>query len=228
MWVRGGKYVSNPLLDYMATRNYNHCGKSCFLFSLNCVLIFRGGFFWYLLQQNIYKYTNLRLPIGGVAYGTPKYASTVGLLRTIRPRSSPYFVFTVFELYLRLCTALLAWHDQIGRHIRIVVSNSSVCFDGLKIPTPLELVEQPTPPPPVTTLLIPPPMLPATIAGSTFTIRNRTIASICSKLYVIWPTLVKMLRKKLMVVHGNGNSGSSSSSFVSLPILTLSLSIQRH
>lgn len=46
--------------------------------------------------------THLRLPTGGVAYGTPKYASTGGLARTIIPRNGPYLVFTVCRLYLTL------------------------------------------------------------------------------------------------------------------------------
>lgn len=46
--------------------------------------------------------THLRLPIGGVAYGTPRNASTGGLVRAIMPRNGPYFVFTVFRLYLML------------------------------------------------------------------------------------------------------------------------------
>lgn len=138
--------MSNTLLDYMATRNYNRSRIFCFFFFSFLFKISPG----YLQPKHTNKYTNLRLPVGGVAYGTPKYASTVGLLRTMRPRSSPYLVFTVFELYLRLCTALLAWHDQIGRHIRIVVSNSSVCFVDLKLlpppaPHPVRLFEE-TPP----------------------------------------------------------------------------------
>lgn len=47
----------------------------------------------------------LRLPSGGVAYGTPRNASTGGVERATMPRSAPYLVRTVLRLYLMLGAA---------------------------------------------------------------------------------------------------------------------------
>lgn len=45
----------------------------------------------------------LRLPTGGVAYGTPRKASTGGLMCMITPLKGPYLVLTTLVLYL--CTS---------------------------------------------------------------------------------------------------------------------------
>lgn len=46
----------------------------------------------------------LKLPSGGEAYGTPRYASTIGGDGRISiPLNGPYFVLTTLLLYLTLC-----------------------------------------------------------------------------------------------------------------------------
>lgn len=54
------------------------------------------------LHKDLKTISYLKLPSGGVAYGTPKNASTGGWVCTITPLNGPYLVLTTLVLYL--CT----------------------------------------------------------------------------------------------------------------------------
>lgn len=51
-------------------------------------------------------------PTGGLAKGTLRNASMVGLLRTTIPRKSPYLVLTTFELYFIVCADAIVIHIE--------------------------------------------------------------------------------------------------------------------